>query len=103
MLPIKTILHPTDFSDASEHALKMALGLARDYHARLILLHAVEPPVYYGELGVNFIPPDDYREVAEDRVARLVGADWPGTLEHVVTEGIASPRSSGTPASGIAT
>ena len=24
MLPIKTILHPTDFSDASAHALKMA-------------------------------------------------------------------------------
>ena len=38
MLPLKTILHPTDFSDAAEHALRMALGLARDYSAKLILL-----------------------------------------------------------------
>ncbi|MFO0911227.1 MAG: universal stress protein [Isosphaeraceae bacterium] len=90
MLPIKTILHPTDFSDASEHALKMAVGLARDYHARLLLLHAVEPPVYYGELGVNFIPPEDYRESAQERVDALVGADAPITVETLVTEGIAA-------------
>ena len=29
MLPLKTILHPTDFSDASEHALRLAVGLAQ--------------------------------------------------------------------------
>lgn len=90
MLPIKTILHPTDFSDASEHALRMAVGLARDYEARLILLHAVEPPVYYGELGVNFIPPEDYRESAQERVDALVGSDLAVTVESVVTEGIAA-------------
>jgi nucleotide-binding universal stress UspA family protein len=90
MLPIKTLLHPTDFSEAAEHALRMAVGLARDYHARLILMHAVEPPVYYGELGVSFVPTEEYRETAQERVDALVGSDPKVTIESVVTEGIAS-------------
>lgn len=90
MLPIKTILHPTDFSEASEHALRMAVGLARDYHARLILMHAVEPPVYYGELGVSFIPTEEYRESAQERVDALAGPDPKVTVESVVTEGLAA-------------
>jgi nucleotide-binding universal stress UspA family protein len=43
MSPIRTILHPTDFSAYSEHALELAAALARDYQARLIIMHAVEP------------------------------------------------------------
>src|SRR5687768_10423746 len=39
LLPIHTILHPTDFSEQSSYAL----GLARDYDARLILLHVAPP------------------------------------------------------------
>ena len=42
MLPIHTILHPTDFSAPSEYALRFAAGLARDYGARLVVLHAAE-------------------------------------------------------------
>ena len=30
MLPIKTILHPTDFSEPSGHAFRLACSLARD-------------------------------------------------------------------------
>jgi nucleotide-binding universal stress UspA family protein len=90
MLPFKTILHPTDFSDASAHALTMAVGLARDYHARLVVLHAVEPPVYYGELGVNVVPLDDYRKEAEERVAALLGPGCPVAVDHLVTEGVAA-------------
>lgn len=41
MLPLATILHPTDFSDNSEFAFELACALARDYHARLILLHVI--------------------------------------------------------------
>jgi len=92
MLPIKTILHPTDFSEASEHAMRMAIGLARDYHARLILMHAVEPPVYYGELGVSFVPSEEYRESAQGQVDALPGTDPKVTVERVVTEGMASPE-----------
>jgi nucleotide-binding universal stress UspA family protein len=45
MLPLTTILHPTDFSENSEFAFRVACALARDYNARLVLLHVVPPPM----------------------------------------------------------
>ncbi|MHB1426609.1 MAG: universal stress protein [Gemmataceae bacterium] len=45
MLPLGTILHPTDFSENSAFAFRVASALARDYNARLILLHVISPPV----------------------------------------------------------
>jgi len=48
MLAIHTILHPTDFSDRSVYAFELACALARDYCARLIVLH-VAVPVFFGE------------------------------------------------------
>jgi|SRR5579875_2208325 len=45
MLPLATILHPTDFSENSEFAFRVACALARDYNARLVLLHVVPPPM----------------------------------------------------------
>lgn len=92
MLPIKTILHPTDFSDASAHALKMASMLAKDYSARLILLHAIEPPIYYGELGVAFSAPDNERDVIHDRVNMIAGSLAPATVESLVLDGVAAPE-----------
>jgi nucleotide-binding universal stress UspA family protein len=44
MRPIKTILHPTDFSENSTSALELACSLARDQGARLVLLHVVPHP-----------------------------------------------------------
>jgi nucleotide-binding universal stress UspA family protein len=40
---IHTILHPTDFSHNADGAFQMACTLARDYKARLLLLHVVLP------------------------------------------------------------
>jgi nucleotide-binding universal stress UspA family protein len=50
MLSLGTILHPTDFSEHSEFAFRLACALARDYNARLVLLHVTQPPmvVYAG-------------------------------------------------------
>jgi nucleotide-binding universal stress UspA family protein len=47
----ETILHPTDFSDNSEPAFRLACALARTFGAHLILLHVNPPPmiVYAGE------------------------------------------------------
>lgn len=92
MLAFKTILHPTDFSEASEHAFQMAVGLARDYHATLVVLHSVEPPVYYGELGVNFIPPEEYQAAAQERLEKLIGQHASLRLETVVVEGMAAAK-----------
>jgi nucleotide-binding universal stress UspA family protein len=52
MLSLATILHPTDFSDHSELAFRLACALARDYNARLILLHVISPSeaLYSGTL-----------------------------------------------------
>jgi len=50
MLPLHTILHPTDFSETCESAFRVATALARDYGARLILLHVMPlPDLAYGE------------------------------------------------------
>lgn len=92
MLPIKTILHPTDFSDASAHALQMAAMLARDYSARLIVLHAMEPPIYYGELGVSFSAPESHRDSALDRVTALIESLAPLNAESLLLDGVAAPE-----------
>jgi nucleotide-binding universal stress UspA family protein len=55
MLPIRIILHPTDFSENSQAAFEMACAMARDYRASLYVVH-VEPPLpVFAELGA--IPP----------------------------------------------
>jgi universal stress protein A len=44
-IAIKKILAPTDFSPASEKALKYALRLATNFGCELTLLHVLEPPI----------------------------------------------------------
>src|SRR5262249_52621534 len=61
MLPIKTILHPTDFSGPSEYAFQVACSLARDYGAKLVVLHVDMPPVTIGEV-ISYMEPEDYKE-----------------------------------------
>lgn len=43
MLPIKKILCPTDFSDPSYEALKVASELAVHFSSELVVLHVVQP------------------------------------------------------------
>jgi nucleotide-binding universal stress UspA family protein len=44
-LTFENILFPTDFTAASDAALPFALAFARWYGAKLIVAHAVPPPV----------------------------------------------------------
>jgi nucleotide-binding universal stress UspA family protein len=65
MLTIRTLLHPTDFSDYSDNALQLACALARDHGARLVLLHvATTSMVTYSE---GALPLDADRIAAEER------------------------------------
>ena len=41
MSKLKKILFPTDFSECADHALTLALMLARIYQANLHMLHAI--------------------------------------------------------------
>jgi len=46
MLPIKTIVCPTDFSEPSYEALKAADELAAHFSAELVLIYVVSVPAY---------------------------------------------------------
>jgi nucleotide-binding universal stress UspA family protein len=87
MLPIHTILHPTDFSDRSGCAYQLACALARDYGARLVLLHVKPPDVIYGEGYV--LPPDPEAERCEllNRLEGLRPPDLTSEVYRVLQEG----------------
>jgi nucleotide-binding universal stress UspA family protein len=87
MLRIRTILHPTDFSKNSEYAWHMACALARDYGARLLLLHVQQPPaVAYGEFGA--LADDTYdREAIEGQLARVEPTDSQLAVSRHLLEG----------------
>src|SRR5918911_2564445 len=42
---IRSILLPTDFSDCASYALSYATSLARQFSARIICVHVIEPVV----------------------------------------------------------
>jgi nucleotide-binding universal stress UspA family protein len=86
----RTILHPTDFSEASAAALSYAAELARHHGARLLIMHAVETlgpeNVTFGEVASR-LQPENYRQrLWEDlRRVRPPRADVP--VEYVLQEG----------------
>lgn len=62
---IRTILHPTDYSELSHLAFGYALEMARVHHARLIILHAVEtlgPENVTYEEATSRLQPASYRQ-----------------------------------------
>ncbi len=91
MLPIHTILHPTDFSAYSDDALRLSCSLARDYGARLVVLHVLERPVvaYAGVMTAPPPPPPsaEERRSLQEQLQRVRPADPAITVEHVLEEG----------------
>jgi universal stress protein A len=75
MLSIKTILVPTDFSEHSETALHFAGALARDYGARIVLLHVIPIPIAPPIDGAIAAPPVS---TADELRERLEAIDLPG-------------------------
>ncbi len=65
------ILCPTDFSDSSEAAFRLAADLARCHRCRLVLLHVLEVPAsaYLG--GVLVPDPAEQADEARARLERL--------------------------------
>jgi nucleotide-binding universal stress UspA family protein len=88
MLPIRTILHPTDFSERSEHAFQAAFSLARDHGSRLVVAYVRAPAVVaYGELGPIVPDPVQTPDDVQGRVtARHVLDPWV-EIEYRVTDG----------------
>jgi len=79
MLHLETILHPTDFSPASEYAFRLACSLARDHGARLLVVHVAPPILAYGELVP--LPPVNYRDLVWEEFHKLEETEpWVRTL-----------------------
>jgi nucleotide-binding universal stress UspA family protein len=87
MLPIKSILHPTDFSPQADYAYRLACALARDYSARLIVMHVkMLPTVAYGEFAALPPEPEETMENLKERLMELKPRDC--AVEYVLTEGV---------------
>jgi nucleotide-binding universal stress UspA family protein len=88
MLAIRTILHPTDFSERSGYAFEVAHALAWDYNARLIVLHVAKPLA-----GVNTDPAmsaysrKEYEDALEEKLRWLQGSDPGSQFESRLREG----------------
>ena len=61
MIRLKRILVPTDFSEHSKKALAYAVELAKTYSSEVVLLHALELPLYPVSFGVGPVTRSDER------------------------------------------
>jgi nucleotide-binding universal stress UspA family protein/quercetin dioxygenase-like cupin family protein len=89
MSTIQTILHPTDFSENAHYAFQMASNLARDYHARLVLLHVMHPfvsPIMHEPLA-NPLEAAEAQTHWKRRFAWPEVSDATIQVEHRVAEG----------------
>jgi nucleotide-binding universal stress UspA family protein len=86
MLPIRTILHPTDFSDSCRPAFELACALARDYGAELVVAHAIAPTRVFAPDGIAVPFPEEDRAEVRARLARLRPADGSVAIDYRVVE-----------------
>lgn len=89
MLQFQTILHPTDFSERSEYAFRLACSLARDHDARLILLHVWSlPPAPIAAGGLVPVRPEDFSpEPFEEQLRQLHVPDPTIHVDHRLEQG----------------
>ena len=80
----KSILCPVDFADASDAALRLAVSLARESSARLLLVHVLEDSADGGTRDLSHWTVPEYRLVLEKEgegaAARGAPAPEPGGL-----------------------
>jgi universal stress protein A len=91
MLPVKTILHATDFSPYSDLAFRLSCSLARDYRARLVVLHVMEPPLVIYDSGSLLTSASDSSRATEREKLQSVQAPSADVIvEHRLVEGDAA-------------
>ena len=86
MIKLKKILYPTDFSDSSLEALPYALSFARDYKAKLVLMHVVNEAIFSEGLSLaRAIAPEalgqEMADEADRRLKMLIPADQRAGLD----------------------
>ncbi len=91
MLPIQTILFPTDFSETAEQAFPLACSLARDCNARVVVLYVLPPPLGHEELEARHYP-EEYYGIPEQALHRVQACDPIIHVEHRLEEGNAARK-----------
>jgi nucleotide-binding universal stress UspA family protein len=86
MLTIRTILHPTDFSDSSAAAFRLACSLAKERGARLLVLHVYPPPIAHGEV-VARRQPNGFHQQLWDELHSVQPEDPAVTVDYWLREG----------------
>jgi nucleotide-binding universal stress UspA family protein len=91
MLPIKTILHPTDFSETSAQAFWVACAAARDYGARVVVTHVVNVQLYGNPaMGPLIADPVDVEDELRRELEALRPPDPAVGVEHRLCRGDAA-------------
>lgn len=93
MISLKHILHPTDFSENSAHALKFACHFAKQFDAELHILHVINNAAILSPGIDGVIPPDYYQKLtlhAGNELEKLPGGrlKFKGTVVRSTQEGI---------------
>jgi nucleotide-binding universal stress UspA family protein len=99
MLSIHTILHPTDFSDCSRYAFRLAGMLASEQGARLVILHVkptLGPLAAHGK-ALAELQPEGSQEKLLEILHQFRVSDPKVQVEHRLVNG-GGPRN---PAAGV--
>lgn len=74
-MQINNILVPIDFSDCSLNALRYALTLAQDFHAKITVINGYKIPIPAADINYTFDPAiyDDYEKEMEEKFSLLPG------------------------------
>lgn len=76
---LRRILVPIDFSDHSKNALAYAASFAGAFHAELVLVYVVEPPVYPADFGFGQVAlpaiEKEMRERGKAELKKLLDSD----------------------------
>lgn len=90
MSPVRTILSPVDFSEASAHAAQEARTLALETGAKLVLMHAVHDPVFAYTDGSGYLTPvtiERYESEIKRRLDQVATElDAPGLAVEILVE-----------------
>jgi universal stress protein A len=94
-LALSRILVPVDFSARSRKAIQYATRLARQFNAKLVLLHVVEPMVYPADLG--YAPSSvqtvgiDYSQAAKDKLLHWRSKELPPEVDSEIRVVVGKP------------
>ena len=83
----KSILFPTDFSQTGDEAFELAVSLAKERQAKLIIVHVEEPPPAYGggEMYYGALDPDTKQ--LSNMLKKIVPDDANVKFEHRLISG----------------